>query len=89
MTSSMQAKPTYDRGGKERNHEITRLQNNLSNFDSKWVSPIQVLPKKTSITMIENYDDDMVLTQVQNECFPRKQEFECFDKNRTFSSFFY
>ncbi|KAA3456990.1 Retrovirus-related Pol polyprotein from transposon 297 family [Gossypium australe] len=35
--------------------------------DSKWVSLIQLVPKKIGITVIENYDGDMVLTRVQNE----------------------
>nr|XP_027124163.1 uncharacterized protein LOC113740845 [Coffea arabica] len=34
--------------------------------DSKWVSPVQVVPKKTGITVIENPKGELVLTRVQN-----------------------
>jgi len=34
--------------------------------DSKWVSPIQVIPKKTAITMIRNDKDELVPIQVQS-----------------------
>ncbi|XP_023741054.1 uncharacterized protein LOC111889145 [Lactuca sativa] len=34
--------------------------------DSKWVSPIQVVPKKTGITVVKNNKGVMVLTHVQN-----------------------
>ncbi|GJR27480.1 uncharacterized protein Tco_1103712 [Tanacetum coccineum] len=34
--------------------------------DSKWVSPIQVVPKKTGVTVVENSDGELVTTRVQN-----------------------
>jgi hypothetical protein len=34
--------------------------------DSKWVSPIHVVPKKAGITMIKNKDNELVPTQVQS-----------------------
>ena len=32
--------------------------------DSKWVSPVQVVPKKTSITIVENSYGELVPTRV-------------------------
>ncbi|KAI3755784.1 hypothetical protein L1987_55590 [Smallanthus sonchifolius] len=34
--------------------------------DSKWVSPVQVVPKKTGITVTENAQGELVPTRVQN-----------------------
>ena len=34
--------------------------------DSKWVSPVQVVPKKTGITVVKNQNDELVPTRVQN-----------------------
>ncbi|KAI3516249.1 hypothetical protein L1887_15160 [Cichorium endivia] len=34
--------------------------------DSKWVSPVQVVPKKDGVTIVENEDGDLVPTRVQN-----------------------
>ena len=34
--------------------------------DSKWVSPVQVVPKKTGITVVENAEGELVPTRVQN-----------------------
>ncbi|PIN01467.1 DNA-directed DNA polymerase [Handroanthus impetiginosus] len=34
--------------------------------DSKWVSPVQVVPKKTGITVVENLTGELVPTRVQN-----------------------
>ena len=34
--------------------------------DSKWVSPTQVVPKKSGVTVVENKDGEMVPTRVQN-----------------------
>ncbi|KAK9058199.1 hypothetical protein SSX86_023039 [Deinandra increscens subsp. villosa] len=34
--------------------------------DSKWVSPVQVVPKKTSITITKNEQGELVPTRVQN-----------------------
>ncbi|XP_024982962.1 uncharacterized protein LOC112519199 [Cynara cardunculus var. scolymus] len=33
--------------------------------DSKWVSPVQVVPKKTGITVVENVEGELVPTHVQ------------------------
>jgi len=33
--------------------------------DSLWVSPVQVVPKKSGITVIKNDDDELVPTQIQ------------------------
>ena len=33
--------------------------------DSPWVSPIQVVPKKSGITVVRNDEDELVPTQVQ------------------------
>ena len=32
--------------------------------DSKWVSPVQVVPKKTGITVVKNSNDELVPTRV-------------------------
>ena len=34
--------------------------------DSKWVSPIHVVPKKTGITVVKNKDEELVPTRVQS-----------------------
>ncbi|KAK8998743.1 hypothetical protein V6N11_084126 [Hibiscus sabdariffa] len=34
--------------------------------NSKWVSPIHVVPKKTGVTVVENFEGELVLTRVQN-----------------------
>ncbi|XP_052725945.1 uncharacterized protein LOC128194397 [Vigna angularis] len=34
--------------------------------DSQWVSPIHVVPKKTSITVVKNERDELIPTRVQN-----------------------
>ncbi|GJV76998.1 DNA-directed DNA polymerase [Tanacetum coccineum] len=34
--------------------------------DSKWVSPIQVVLKKIGVTVVENFDGELVTTRVQN-----------------------
>ena len=34
--------------------------------DSEWVSPIQVVPKKSGITVIKNQNNELVPTQIQN-----------------------
>ncbi|RZB65128.1 Vacuolar-processing enzyme [Glycine soja] len=36
------------------------------NFDSQWVSPVQVIPKKTGLTVIKNEKDEHIPTRVQN-----------------------
>ena len=33
--------------------------------DSLWVSPVQVVPKKSGITMVKNDDNELVPTQIQ------------------------
>ena len=33
--------------------------------DSSWVSPIQVVPKKSRVTMIQNETNELVPTRVQ------------------------
>ena len=33
--------------------------------DSEWVSPVQVVPKKTGITVIRNDKNKLILTRVQ------------------------
>ena len=35
-------------------------------FDSQWVSPVQVVPKKTNLTVIKNERDELIPTRVQN-----------------------
>lgn len=34
--------------------------------DSSWVSPIQVVLKKTGITVVKNQNDELVTTRAQN-----------------------
>ena len=34
--------------------------------NSQWVSPIHVVPKKTSLTVIKNEKEELIPTQVQN-----------------------
>jgi hypothetical protein len=33
-------------------------------LDSKWVSPVQVVPKKSQITMVKNEDDELIPTRI-------------------------
>jgi len=33
-------------------------------YDSQWVSPVQVLPKKTDLTVIKNERDELIPTRV-------------------------
>ena len=35
--------------------------------DSKWVSPIQVVPKKSGITVVKNDENELVPTKVQTD----------------------
>jgi hypothetical protein len=35
-------------------------------FDSKWVSPIHVVPKRAGLTEVKNKDDELVPTRVQS-----------------------
>jgi hypothetical protein len=35
--------------------------------DSKWVSPIHVVPKRAGLTIVKNKDDELVPTRVQSE----------------------
>lgn len=34
--------------------------------DSKWVSPVQVVSKKSRLTMVANKDNELIPTQIQN-----------------------
>ena len=34
-------------------------------LDSKWVSPIQVVPKKSGVTVVKNNENELVPTRVQ------------------------
>ena len=34
--------------------------------DSNWVSPVQVVPKKTGIIVVKNQNDELVATRIQN-----------------------
>ena len=34
--------------------------------DSKWVSPIQVVPKKSGVTVVRNQDNELVPTRIQS-----------------------
>ena len=34
--------------------------------DSQWVSPVQVVPKKTGLTVVKNENDELIPTRVQN-----------------------
>ena len=34
--------------------------------DSQWVSPVQVVPKKTGLTVIKNEKNELIPTRVQN-----------------------
>jgi len=33
--------------------------------DSSWVSPVQVVPKKSGITVVKNDDDELIPTRIQ------------------------
>ena len=33
--------------------------------DSRWVSPIQVIPKKSGVTVVKNADNELVPTRIQ------------------------
>ena len=51
------------------NKEITKLLEAGIIFpilDSKWVSPVHVMPKKSSLTIIKNQDNELVPIRVQN-----------------------
>jgi hypothetical protein len=32
--------------------------------DSKWVSPVQVVPKKSGITVVKNEDEELIPTRI-------------------------
>jgi hypothetical protein len=34
--------------------------------DSKWVAPIQVMPKKTGITLVKNKNDELIPTRISS-----------------------
>ena len=34
--------------------------------DSNWVNPVQVVPKKTKITIVKNHNNELVPTCIQN-----------------------
>ena len=34
-------------------------------FDSKWVSPIHVVPKRVGLTVVKNKDNELVQTRIQ------------------------
>ena len=34
--------------------------------DSEWVSPTQVVPKKTGVTVVKNQNGELVPTRIQN-----------------------
>ena len=34
--------------------------------DRKWVSPVQVVPKKFGVTVVENQNNELIPTRVQN-----------------------
>ncbi|RDY11478.1 Retrovirus-related Pol polyprotein, partial [Mucuna pruriens] len=36
--------------------------------DSQWVSPVQVVPKKSGMTVTKNQHDELVPTRIQNSC---------------------
>ncbi|XP_020209153.1 uncharacterized protein LOC109811669 [Cajanus cajan] len=49
--------------------EVTKLlQARIINpiLDSQWVSPVQVVPKKTGLTIVNNEKDELIPTRVQN-----------------------
>jgi hypothetical protein len=33
-------------------------------LDSKWVSPVQLVPKKSGITMVKNEDEELIPTRI-------------------------
>ena len=35
-------------------------------YDSQWVSPVQVVPKKTGLIVIKNEGDELIPTRVKN-----------------------
>ena len=35
-------------------------------YDSKWVSPIHVMPKRAGLTVVKNTDNELVPTRVQS-----------------------
>ncbi|CAN6679382.1 unnamed protein product [Malus baccata var. baccata] len=37
--------------------------------DSRWVSPVQVVPKKSGVTVVKNAEDELVPTRIQTVCF--------------------
>ena len=46
--------------------EVTKLQDNgiiYSISDSKWVSPVQVVPKKGGLTVVRNESNDLIPTR--------------------------
>ncbi|RDX63619.1 putative mitochondrial protein, partial [Mucuna pruriens] len=49
--------------------EVTKLLAVGINYpisDSQWVSPVQVVPKKSWMTVMKNQDDELVLMRIQN-----------------------
>ena len=48
--------------------EILKLLDNKIIYpisDSSWVSPIQIVPKKSMVTVVQNKANELVLTRVQ------------------------
>ncbi|CAL8988576.1 unnamed protein product, partial [Prunus brigantina] len=54
----------HERGGKKRGNEAFRCWYYLPYFDSKWVSPVQVVPKKSGITVVKNEANELVPTRM-------------------------
>ena len=49
--------------------EVTKLLQNGIIYpisDNQWVSPVQVVPKKTGLTVVKNERDELIPTGVQN-----------------------
>lgn len=62
----MEAKSTNDGSDKEGNSKILNTGTIYLISDSRWLSPINIVFKKTGITIIKNDDWEMVFTCVKN-----------------------
>ncbi|RDX77655.1 hypothetical protein CR513_42177, partial [Mucuna pruriens] len=52
--------------GQERGHKTPCCRDHLPHLDSQWVSPVQVVPKKSGMTVMKNQHDKLVPMQIQN-----------------------
>jgi len=58
-------KPYFKRGDESEGNKIIRCGYHLLYLDSQWVSLVQVVSKKSGVTVITNENNELVPTRVQ------------------------